>query len=183
MPPRGKMMKVFFIFLVPWPQGSTCPCCALLATGLLPQSLWVSWGWHRLPEGCSLLVSTCYLWWGEQEGKWNWWTEIWCSPCVRTVEQASPVDGWPPLGECWNFQNLEVPYFDGKSSGLFSWAHLSCPLFSHLSICCKTEWRLLWLVFTLVPLGRNKPRLSPLLVWPGAWRERFTFSLHDIFKC
>nr|XP_020751423.1 FH2 domain-containing protein 1 [Odocoileus virginianus texanus] len=47
---------------VPWPQGSTCPCCALLATGLPPQSLWVSCGWHHLPEDCSLLISTCYLW-------------------------------------------------------------------------------------------------------------------------
>lgn len=41
-------------------------------------------------------------------------------PCFReapwAVGQASSADEWQPLGECWSFQNLEMPCFDGRSS-------------------------------------------------------------------
>lgn len=54
--------------------------------------------------------------------------------------RASPqMGGRQPLGECWVFQDLEVPYFHGKSWGLFSRSHLSHPMFSHLCFCCTTE--------------------------------------------
>lgn len=79
-------------------------------------------------------LSLCDLRWGfacEQEGKWDWWTEIsapvcsvWCGHRGQWDVhfgglwlQSLPAERGQPLGECWIFQNLEVPYFNGKSSG------------------------------------------------------------------
>lgn len=47
--------------------------------------------------------------------------------------------GRQPLGGCWIFQDVEVPYFHGTSIGLFGRSHLSQPMFSHLCFCCTTE--------------------------------------------
>lgn len=183
----------------------------LLATGLLLKPL-VFHGWH-----CVLAhLSLCDFGWGfacKQEGKWNWWTEIGAPVCVGRAPWSErrapgvggphgyrvslPANRWQPLGECWVSQNLEVPCSDGKAPGA---VQLSTPfpaVFPHLCICCKTEWRLLWLVFALVT-WKNKPFCSPVflpffslcllpappfLTWPGACRISLISINSDTSEC
>lgn len=191
-------LKIFLFSCIPWPPGSTCPHtihCWQLDCSTSPRCSVV--GTASLKTFCLAHLSLCDFGWGfacEQEGRWNWWTEVvllcvqgrylgrrmrsWGLGRGHGCRASLPANRWQPPGECWIVQNVAVPYSDGKASGT---VQLSTPfpaVFSHLCICCKTEWRLLWLVFALVT-GKNKPfcfpvLLSPLLSLPASSPSSFS---------
>lgn len=196
------MWRRFFFSCVPWPQGSTCPHTVHCWPLDFSSSPWCSRaGTVSLKTCCLAHLSLCDFGWGfacKQEGKWNRWTEIGAPVRVGRApwaERRAPGEGGPhgyrvslpanrcqPLQECWIFQNWEVPRSDGKAPGAVPLSTPFPAVFPHLCICCKTEWRLLWLVFALVT-GKNKPfcfpvflplfslcllPAPPFLTWPGA---------------